>query len=298
MSLRAAYQALRRETGLDPDGENPYAVLNEDVRRIIARSGLPDPGPTLVGEVPHQAYNAKARAVPGGTLILLNTGLNTLLLRVALTLAAGVLPARRDARNRIVAREPTADERRLRGEADAWLAEAVLDYVHQAPSAPSGLPAYSEEHLLLAEAMWYSAERFVVGHEFGHLLAGHLHGPPGQVDPAREFEADEIAMLLVLRVLEEVEPLLHGFAVVGPFLFLAVDHLVARVRAALFELPEGLFAATHPPSEVRAGALRAVVEQAADPALLRFADAVVASLSAREDAILRRATEARRGDWG
>jgi hypothetical protein len=296
MSLQAAYRALRREAGLDPDAENPYIVLNEDLREIIARSGLTDPGPTLVGEVPHQAYNAKARAVPGGTLILLNAGLNTLLLRVALTLAAGVLPSRRDERNRLVARKATAAEDRLRDEADARLADAVLDYVHQSPRLASDPQAHSENHLLLAEAMWYSAERFVVGHEFGHLLAGHLHEPPGRTDPCREFEADEIATLLVMRVLEDVEPILRGFVVVGPFLFLAVDHLINRVRTALFELPEGLFAPTHPPSDVRAAALRAVVERTGEPSLLQFANTFVASLSMREDAILQRVAEGRRPD--
>jgi hypothetical protein len=287
VSLEADYRALRGS----PDPANPYRALNDDLRTIIARAGIADPGPTLVGEYPHQAYNAQARAVPGGTLILLNTGLNTLLLRVALTLAAATTPFDRDARRRVVLREATDAQTALRETADVWLAEAVLDYIHQRSYPATTPPDLPEGQLALAEWVWYSAERFVAGHEFGHLLAGHLHRPPGPDSFHDEFEADELALLLIMRTLEDVSPVLRCFLVVGPFLFLALDHLITRVRDAVLDLPAGLLTPTHPPSPVRASALRAVVEAHGGPSLMHVADAMVTSLSTREDLIVRRATQ-------
>jgi hypothetical protein len=286
VSLEAEYQALRGS----PDPSNPYGALNDDLRKIIVRAGIADPGPTLVGEYPHQAYNAKAQAVPGGTLILLNTGLNTLLLRVALTLAAATIPFDRDARRRVVLREKTDAQRALRETADAWLADAVLDYIHQRPYPATTPPDLPEAHLRMAEQVWYAAERFVAGHEFGHLLAGHLHRPPSRDSLDREFEADELALLLIMRTLDDVPPIIRGLLIVGPFLFLALDHLITRVRNTVLDLPAALLIPTHPPSDVRASALRAAVNAYGDPSLMRFADAMVNSLSTREDLIVRRAT--------
>ena len=57
----------------------------------------------------------------------------------------------------------------------------------------------------------------------------------------REFEADELSVLLSLRSLDESAGFLQrATAAAGPFLFLALDHLVTRVRDEVYELPDGL----------------------------------------------------------
>jgi len=89
--------------------------------------------------------------VPGGTLILLNTGLNTLLVRVALTLAAATVPFDRDAQRRVILPEKTDAQTALRETADAWLADAVLDYIHQRPCPASAPPDLPEAQLRIAE---------------------------------------------------------------------------------------------------------------------------------------------------
>jgi len=93
-----------------------------------------------------------------------------------------------------------------------------------------------------------------------------------------------------MRTLEDVPPIIRGLLVVGPFLFLALDHLITGVRNTVLDLPAALLTPTHPPSDVRAATLRAAVNAYGDPSLMQVADAMVSSLSTREDLIVRRGT--------
>ena len=127
-----------------------------------------------------------------------------------------------------------------------------------------------------------SAERFALGHEYGHLLAGHRHAPPDG-DPSssrREYEADELAAMLILRGVDEAaEFRWRALAVAGPFLLLAVEQLVNRVRGAADD--------QHLPPVQRTELLRRIFEQAGARGLLHFAEAWVSSLALREAAIVR-----------
>jgi hypothetical protein len=284
--LDQRYRAMLRDAGLTGPAPNPYTELDREMRRIIERSGIPDPGPTYVGVFPHRSFNARAQAGPGGTLILLNTGLRTLLDRVASTLAASTRTFTRDENRRVRTTPVTPDEDRTRSDALAGLTRAVLAYVRQTPDT-GGPMALGEDQRRLADAVARSAERFAVGHEYGHLLAGHLHHRPGAGDTRSESEADELATLLLLRGLDAYAKILQGFVLAGPFLFLATDHLVTRVRDRVLDLPAGLFAPTHPPSDARAADVRAVIEQTAGHDLLHIADAFVTTLSGWEEPILR-----------
>jgi hypothetical protein len=103
----------------------------------------------------------------------------------------------------------------------------------------------------------------------------------------REYEADELAALLLLRGLDEsAEFVFRALAGAGPFVVLALDHLITRVQHEIYELPEGLIERTHPPSDERAAALRAVFMELEDPNTLQFADAAVSWLPAQEDKII------------
>jgi hypothetical protein len=128
-----------------------------------------------------------------------------------------------------------------------------------------------------------SAERFVLGHEYGHLLAGHRHTPPGgdERDRRREYEADELAVMLILRGVDPAaEFRWRALAVAGPFLFLAVEQLVQQVL--------GRAEATHPAPLERTAELRGILERAGARGLLHFAEAWVSSLALREATIVPR----------
>jgi hypothetical protein len=183
-----------------------------------------------------------------------------------------------------------------RDEARMIIARAVVAYIFRHDAGLGGrIPADSRTaagfHLTKA------TERFVVSHEFGHILAGHMHGPQAQASSgefirkthAQEFEADEIGALLMLRGLDTDDQLQTNLAVAGPFFFFAIDHLVTRVRNEVNDIPEALVVTDHPPSDERAAALRRLFLESAGLGALQFANATVSWLSNQEDEILSQA---------
>jgi hypothetical protein len=293
------YRNLLAREGLDHllDAPGPFAEADAEIRETLAGSGVDVAGPTYVGEFPHRSPHAQARAVAGGTLILLDTGLGALLDRVATTTVASQLTFTTDEAGTLRYEVVTPQQHARRAEADAELAEAVLAYLHQGdppPAAAMRAAAAPEDGFGLFMAR--SAERFAIGHEYGHLLAGHPHTPPDQGPDGlrREFEADELAALLILRGLGgSADFLWRGLAVAGPFLLLAVERLVTRVRSALHDLP---VAQTHPPPEARAAALRRTLDQLGERTLLQVAEAWVSSLALREDIIVGQARRSARAE--
>lgn len=267
--------------------ENPYDDLHEQLRNTLRETGLEVPGAVYVGEYPHHAYNAQARRARHGTLILLNTGLRTLLDRVAVVLSASLLTFDRQADGSRRTEHPTAEQNRLREQARVMLAESVVAYVSGgAVDAPARIRLPITERQAFGFLIMRSAEKFTVGHELGHLLAGHLHAPPG-AGVSREFEADELAALLLLREFTPATPFLtKAVTAAGPFLFLAVDHLVQRVQQEVFDLPPALMHRTHPPSDERAAVLRGFLIEYDGPTVLQIADACVTWLSGLEPEIV------------
>ncbi|MFI7066391.1 hypothetical protein ACIBL3_35720 [Kribbella sp. NPDC050124] len=265
--------------------ENPYDALHEQLRNTLRASGLQVPDAVYVGEYPHHAYNAQARRARNGTLILLNTGLRTLLDRVAVVLSASLLTVDPDDSRRT--EQPTVEQNRLHERARVMLAESVVSYISGgAVDAPARIRLPITERQAFGFLIMRSAEKFTVGHEFGHLLAGHLHAPPG-AGVSREHEADELATLLLLREFAPATPFLtKAITAAGPFLFLAVDHLVRRVQREVFDLPPALLRRTHPPSDQRAAVLRGFFVDHEGPKVLQIADACVSWLSGLEPEII------------
>jgi len=259
---------------------NPFDAVDAGIRRTLAVSRVDVPAGTQVGEFPHRSLHAHARAVPGGTLILLDTGLRPLLNRVAGTLVASQLTSTRDAEGAARYQAALLQQPQQRADTDGAFAAAVADYLGRVPAA-------ADPQNTFGFFMARSAERFALGHEYGHLLAGHEHTPPDG-DPRssrREYEADELAAMLILRGVDDAaEFRWRALAVAGPFLFLAVEQLVNGVR--------GTTAGTHPPPAERTALLRHIFEQAGARGLLHFAEAWVSSLLLRETTIVARARAA------
>ena len=257
---------------------NPFDAVDAGIRRTLAVSGVDVPGGIHVGAFPHRSLHARTYSAGADTLILLDTGLRPLLDRVAGTLVASQLTSSQDGPG---AGGSALQQRERRDAADAAFAEAVVAYLDRDPGEPAGAaPAQDTFGFFMAR----SAERFALGHEYGHLLAGHRHTPPDD-DPhtsRREYEADELAAMLILRGVDPgAEFRWRALAVAGPFLFLAVEQLVNRVRGAADE--------QHLPPARRTDLLRRILEQAGARGLLHFAEAWVSSLALREATIVRRA---------
>ncbi|GAA3342123.1 hypothetical protein GCM10020358_35960 [Amorphoplanes nipponensis] len=257
---------------------NPFEAVDAGIRRTLAVSGVDVPGGTHVGAFPHRSLHARTHTVEGATLILLDTGLRPLLDRVAATLVAYQLTTAPGQRRAGPNPPPAADRRQRRDEADAAFAAAVLAFLR----GEAGEPAETLD--TFGFFMARSAERFALGHEYGHLLAGHRHAPPGHDERSarREYEADELAAMLILRGVDDAaEFRWRALAVAGPFLFLAVEQLVNQVRGTADE--------QHVSPARRTQALRTIFEQAGARGLMHFAEAWVSSLLLREAAIVRRA---------
>lgn len=285
-----------RGNGYPKPYRNPLDGAHQDVRRALAASAIDLPGEVYVGEYPHRSFNAHAVAGQNGTLVLLNTGLLTLLDRAGLAFGASLLTFTRLDYGAVRMSKATRDEERLRDSAITLLAESLVAYLSQdqVRSSPR-LRVPIDTRRLFGFLITKSAENFAVGHEFGHLLSGHVHQTVGYRDIRdwaaesllREYEADELAALLLLRSLDEsAEFVFRALAVAGPFVFLALDHLITRVQLEIYEIPDGMIERTHPPSDERGAALRAVFMALEDPNTLQIADAAVTWLSGQEDAII------------
>lgn len=81
-----------RRTGYHVPYQNPLEKVDGKIRKTLAASGLDLPCPVHVGEYPHREFNAYAKAGETGTLILLNTGLLTLLDRAGIAMGASTRP--------------------------------------------------------------------------------------------------------------------------------------------------------------------------------------------------------------
>jgi hypothetical protein len=83
--------------------------------------------------------------------------------------------------------------------------------------------------------------------------------------------------------------------VAGPFVFLAIDHLVRRVQREVFDLPPVLTRRTHPPSDQRAAVLRGLFAEYEGEAVLQGADACLTILSGLETEVVAAARRLLRG---
>ena len=245
---------------------NPFGEVDAGIRSTLAVSGVGVPTGTHVGGFPHGSLHARGHHSGDGTLILLDPGLRPLLDRIAGTLVAFQLT-------------PAEPRERPRGDqADAAFAAAVAAFLLRDPPGPGSAPG------TFGSFMARSAERFALGHEYGHLLAGHRHAPPGGDDRSirQEYEADELAAMLILRGVDEgADFRRRALTVAGPFLLLAVEHLVNRVRGTADD--------AYPEPARRTAVLRRIFEQAGARGLLHFAEAWVSSLALREAGIVARA---------
>ena len=281
-----------------PEPRDRYARTADWIETALQALGFDLPGTVYVGEYPHQSFNAQARAMRNGTLLLVNTGLHYLIHEVALALSTSAVIAERTGDGRVRIRKPSRAARRHQTSAATTLANELAAYILHTDSRSGGKQQVdTTARGFLGYLLARSAETFAVAHEYGHYLAGHLNGRrPDESEWLRksheqEFEADEIGMLLTLKA-HELEPDIAGLsfwkqvAVGGAFLFFGLDHLLNRIRAEVDDLPPALIVADHPPSDARAAALRRTLTELGGPGVFQLADAYFLTLVGHEDRIL------------
>lgn len=218
-----------------------------------------------VGDFPTGTFNAQATPIKGGYLILVNSGASVLI-RTVYSLLASVRHLDR-----------------ITKESDVV---SIMGEVFESYQS-SGDPMYGPlnqafgSDAILAAALTLACDRFMIAHEYAHVLAGHLVGsrkrlsslstPAGNInvsekDYQMELEADRIAYELLIgtdqpsqidttyfRQAEAGDPTVTTKAMecaalmVAPLLFLAIDLLRQRV-ASSFKDPNAGFerSMTHP----------------------------------------------------
>jgi hypothetical protein len=174
-------------------------------------------------------------------------------------------------------------------------ADVVLAYaVHGRPGAAQQYlpePAYAQLSDILRESM----EAFVLGHEYGHVVAGHLTGAQAvsralaadevdEIDFAwdQEYEADTLGVLLSLTAMNRERQVDASLSFWGADLFFSAMDVMDRAVSLLRYGDETLTVlGTHPPSPNRRAVIRAALHQFLEPeqarAAVQLADALQAT---------------------
>lgn len=223
------------------------AELDTDIPRVTeAYESQSDDVSFYVGIYPTGKFNAEVREVPGvGYVVLVNHGLMMLFYQTMRIYSWSV----RDATD--PPPPPGGTERMARG-----LAAAMRAYLEAgasaaaAPFEPVAGPRAVPGNLILT-----SMEKFVLAHEYGHIIGGHLRTPTLSLGNAQlallkrqeqEFEADAIGMMLLLSAValpnasefSQYASLKLACEIAGPVLSLEIGSLLMRAQRVYAGLPE------------------------------------------------------------
>jgi hypothetical protein len=232
----------------------------------------------FVGEFPTGSINCQTVKVDGGFLVLVNSGTLMMLQQVVTFLWRG---------NPDDSRSPSI-------QVVDGVAEVLAAYVQHGDPYYGPKPLVGGMLAFFSSLMTSAARKFVVAHEYGHILAGHLSGPNaepvkletevGALDVlrknyAQEFEADDIGYRIALGIASvhdfNLAAIDAGYSgdfhairegakqkclIAGPFVALTIDAILRRFydsrRSAGSNVPSD---DTHPPAEDRIEALLSLI---------------------------------------
>ena len=252
-----AVEACRRALA-GPTPPHPAQTILEDTagwveEAIRSSGGRRLPAGVYIGEFPTGSVNALATVAVGGFLVLVNSGLMTLMRQVPQALCLGGELTDRD-----ITKPRVLDT----------LAAIVRAYVEYDDPLYGPTPLASGLMRDLCDGITGYCRRFAVAHEYAHILRGHFAAREtapvgtrvGNVDAlaksrAQEFEADLEAQQLLLaaaRARQSAEPnpvvsQLHlSAAIAAPFVTLQVFDLVTSAAERLGTKVAGSEFASHP----------------------------------------------------
>jgi hypothetical protein len=249
--------------------------LNKLLRIVISAAGrtVGEP-PVYVGKFPLNDFNACITKVPEGYLILLNSGLILALHLIIKTYAASwnfrqVEPLGFPAGFALgtVGISTSEAQERLANIVAAYFRKDDISEANHTPILVG--PQFVFQDWLLA-----SAETFVMGHEYGHFLAGHVGAgnwaagseSVGGLDVLgvnweNEFEADRFGVTLAFQKAKFDGTDLRSRAVAcGPIIFFGVCSMLEQVGERVF----GVTAkqpTSHPPPLIRAAVILKHIEE-------------------------------------
>jgi hypothetical protein len=170
--LRLTEDALKRSGEALPDPADPYAVvikgLGDRLVRSFADRYQADFANCAIGALEHPTVNARCFRSPAGLYaIVLHHGLMALLHKYTKLLAAAIDPSAVVYCNRKPAEELTSEELR------EWWEELGTIYLARGEVGGARVKL-TPEATVSATGLLLLSEAFVLGHEIGHMVAGHM----------------------------------------------------------------------------------------------------------------------------
>jgi hypothetical protein len=241
--------------------------VSAEVKSDFEKTGLPIRTATYAGAYPTGSFNAQAVIVQEGVLVLVNTGLHSFILEVLVIMMHSAIF--KNFETDTVSAKGQLARPLSRAELVLALAELVVAYT-AANSAWLGncrqlpRPGGVRTILLAMVARW--CEKFVLAHEYAHVVAGHLSAsqtvkvptPAGEVEFAaksriEEFQADQIALGVILKSPEfdRSDPITPRIATAGVLLSFALAELIERTATSVQRLYGFTSMSDHPPTSDR-----------------------------------------------
>jgi hypothetical protein len=269
----------RKGPYLGPLTANLQAILDGIAAltmRMLAQAGRSFLTPVYVGLYPTGDLNAEFRPTNAGALVLVNMGSMNLIYELAKVnvlsrppdVVTKMLGAAVSAPSTMV---PLIDDRQT----DWLLAEIFNAYIFgRGAFMIQPTPALPSDRTRQIDTLVTVCETFLVAHEFGHILAGHRAAPryvlqpdaPTDLkevpigSPVEEFEADEIAVDLLVRFATApdgtrslaLESDLFG----GILFFFLIDEAIRSLAAGQEKASHVPVVTTHPQSHDRISRIR------------------------------------------
>lgn len=151
--------------------EHLIRSYEKEIEDMLSSVGFPLPKNVLTGELPINSFNAQAcRTKSGGLIVLINSELFLFLYQVSRIYSNSMVIAKSSTPSEVVSNSVFDFPKACKALAECLYAYIVDRDSGNAPRYPknSGIRDNIESHLLRG------AEFFVVAHEFGHILSGHL----------------------------------------------------------------------------------------------------------------------------
>jgi hypothetical protein len=255
------------------------AGLNATIQRVAkkvqsAASNYGNlPANIYVGMYPTGSFNAQVSKTVDGPLILINTGTEFFIIEIVKLFVAGTFA--------FVESAADASEKELRnaiGMNEAQVSEqlARLLYAYVAlgdAAAARKLPMMEGESLIAVSVLAWAAQEFLVAHEYGHIIKGHLDGrePRNAVaeggslkvnwmNVEQEAEADFSALRICTALtLQETGERIDTpdkliklqFRFAGPTIFFALSDLIEEAFKSLIGKRGYILIGDHPPTPMR-----------------------------------------------
>ena len=264
-------------SGDQPGFARMLQELAQEVESDIRAHGATLDEEVFTGEFPTGSLNARIMTCEHGCLVLFNTGLMITTFLILKTMARSFVFSTDG--------QPPQDIPTTQTVVNELL--PILHHYHKGDArlAPRIERTVGNQLVILMRLLW-ATEKFVMAHEYAHLLCGHvgnavqheaLHTNTGTIEVVslshkKELDADVAALALLMETANWSENASDAqIRIAGPFIFFAIHDMLTRVGEALYDKPAG-YSSSHPTTALRIETLRTYVFSKYGEELFKYAD--------------------------